>query len=66
MGAVHQVSLSQGTRRLTCWIEKRPAVRKGVDVSLKGKDGRWRIDAVYSPVLEAEDINRRWAVGGLF
>lgn len=62
---VRQANLSQGTRRLTAWIDANPKLRRGVQVTLKGESGRWTIDHLGALVLDRSALNSRWAVGGL-
>lgn len=61
---VRQLHLSQGARRLTCWVYDLPSLRVGTRVSLKGEPGWWYVEAAY-PRLGASQINRNWQVGGL-
>jgi hypothetical protein len=58
-----QVRLAQGTRQTTCWVKADKRLRPGVEVSLKGKDGRWKIEAVYA-TMEKESLHTDWNVGG--
>jgi hypothetical protein len=60
-----QVSLSLGKRRMVTWIESDERLIEGAIVSMKGSSDQWRVDAVYTPVIEKKDINRNWHVGGL-
>ena len=60
---LRQCELESGNRRMTCWLEDR--VHRGSRVTLKGIDGVWTVREV-GVRLEADEINRKWAVGGLF
>lgn len=63
---MRQVNFSQGTKRLTCWVEDVPALnRPRVELTLKGEEGRWAIDGVGNLVIDKAQLITRWAVGGL-
>lgn len=58
-----QCLLSQGNDRMTSWIDYDKRLRIGIHVTLKGLNGRWRIETMSEP--SHNSINRGWNVGGL-
>ncbi len=60
-----QVELQRNDTHMTAWIEKRPSIKKGCYISLKGnKDIFWKVTNTYS-VCDSSIIHSDWAVGGL-
>ena len=50
---------------MTCWIEKRPTIKKGVFITLKNEPKiEWKIVDTYSE-CDSEIIHSDWEVGGL-
>ena len=60
-----QVKLSQDTKILICWIPINKRVRIDTKLTLKGLDGWWNVDEMYSIIKPKDRIYRDWKVGGL-
>ena len=58
-----QVRLLQDNKELVCWIPVDKRVKLGVRLTLKGLDGWWDVDRMYSTV-DAKP-HQDWKVGGL-
>jgi hypothetical protein len=72
---MRQVHLSNGTRRVTCWVGDDPRLRVGRFLRLKSggtelpaadRQAYWRIEAIHG-VEDLAELNRTrgWNIGGL-
>ena len=58
-----QVRLLQHHKELVCWIPVDKRVKLGVRITLKGLDGWWNVDKMYS--ITDSKPHQDWKVGGL-
>ena len=60
-----QVQLSQDKKILVCWIPVDKRVSVGVRLTLKGLEGWWLVDEMYSTIKTKDKLHQDWKVGGL-
>ena len=60
-----QVSLKRKNENQIVWVDKEDQIKKGSIISLKGETEKWRVEEIYLPSLDKQEINRNWHVGGL-
>lgn len=63
---VYLVERPDPDSELTCWLPVDPRVKIGAQLELKELPGIiWDVKVIYSTVLDHDQLNRRWRVGGL-
>ena len=61
---LQQAELASGNKRTVCWLPRDPRVNVGSVISFAKSEQRWRVLKQYG-VIDHEEINRKWPVGGM-
>jgi hypothetical protein len=62
---LQQVSLTKYPEKRICWVDTIEKLKAGRKVRLKDETELWVIEKVYDTIVDKEEINRTWKVGGI-